>query len=68
MKGIREFEQAQRENADHPASWMNLGNMYSSIGDVPAAEAAYRGVREIQFQGMQYRKDIGWRAIGRAVG
>jgi phosphoribosylamine--glycine ligase len=37
-------------------------------GLLEAAETAYRGVKEIRFDGMQYRKDIGWRAIGRAVG
>jgi phosphoribosylamine--glycine ligase len=30
-----------------------------------AIEAAYRGVREVHFQGAQYRKDIGWRALER---
>jgi phosphoribosylamine--glycine ligase len=30
-----------------------------------AVDSAYQGVREIQFQGAQYRKDIGWRALDR---
>jgi len=30
-----------------------------------AIETAYHGVRAIQFEGVQYRKDIGWRALKR---
>lgn len=33
-----------------------------------AARAAYRAVQKISFDGMQYRRDIGKRAIGRAIG
>ncbi|HEY5039003.1 MAG TPA: phosphoribosylamine--glycine ligase [bacterium] len=32
-----------------------------------AIEAAYRGVAEIHFEGAQYRKDIGWRALQRYI-
>lgn len=42
MKGIREFEIAQRANADQPSSWANLGNLYASLGDGPASESAYQ--------------------------
>lgn len=33
-----------------------------------AAEAAYDAVAEVAFEGMQYRRDIGARALGRAFG
>lgn len=33
-----------------------------------AAESAYAGVARIHFEGCQYRRDIGARALGRAVG
>ncbi|MBB6095144.1 putative CXXCH cytochrome family protein [Povalibacter uvarum] len=42
MTGIREFEAAQRTNSDQPTAWANLGNLYSSLGDVPAAESAFQ--------------------------
>ncbi|MCK6552397.1 phosphoribosylamine--glycine ligase [Myxococcota bacterium] len=35
---------------------------------VAAAETAYRGVAEITFDGMSFRRDIAHRAIGRAIG
>jgi phosphoribosylamine--glycine ligase len=42
----------------------------TALGDdlLSAAELAYRGVGLIRFRGMQYRRDIAHRAIGRAVG
>lgn len=42
LKGVREFEIAQHSNADQPSAWANLGNLYGSIGDGAAAEAAYQ--------------------------
>lgn len=49
-RGIHEFEAAQRENADHPSSWMNLGNLYASVGDAAAAEAAYQSAIRLDNQ------------------
>jgi phosphoribosylamine--glycine ligase len=42
----------------------------TALGDdlLSAAELAYRAVSAIRFRGMQYRRDIAHRAIGRAVG
>lgn len=42
MAGVAEFAAAQRENADQPGSWMNLGNLSAAFGDVSAAEADYQ--------------------------
>ena len=39
---IAEFEASQRESADQPSSWMNLGNLYASLGAAPRAEQAYQ--------------------------
>ena len=36
----------------------------ATIGD--AVDEAYRGVQRIQWRGMQYRRDIGHRALARA--
>ncbi len=39
----------------------------TALGDTVkiAQQAAYEALQPIQFEGMQYRKDIGWRAMGR---
>lgn len=42
LAAIGEFQKVQRENADTPAAWMNLGNLYASIGDTAAAAGAYQ--------------------------
>ncbi len=33
-----------------------------------AQQRAYSGVRQIRFEGMQFRQDIGWRALDKAQG
>ncbi|MEJ2604833.1 MAG: tetratricopeptide repeat protein [Gammaproteobacteria bacterium] len=40
--GIEEYEGAQQASLDRPTSRLNLGNLYSTIGDGQAAEAEYR--------------------------
>lgn len=40
--GIREFQAAQLENADQPSAWLNLGNLYASIGDSAAAASEFQ--------------------------
>jgi phosphoribosylamine---glycine ligase len=39
----------------------------TALGDTvkQAQQRAYAALEYIRFEGMQYRKDIGWRAIGR---
>jgi len=39
---VAEFVAVQKENADRPSSFMNLGNLWSSRGDDVQAENAYR--------------------------
>ena len=39
---LAEFLAVQKENADQPSSFMNLGNLWSSRGDAVQAEHAYR--------------------------
>lgn len=41
-KGVAEFERVQRWNADQPAAWVALGDLYSGLGRADDAEAAYR--------------------------
>lgn len=38
---VAEYVAVQQENADRPESYLNLGNLYASQGDIGAAEAAY---------------------------
>jgi phosphoribosylamine--glycine ligase len=45
-----------------------LGVTGTGVDLTAAAQAAYAAVQKIRFDGMQYRKDIGARAIGRALG
>jgi len=39
---LREFRSTQLDNADRPESHLNLGNLEAELGDVVAAERAYR--------------------------
>ena len=39
---VEEYRQSLRRNADHPASQMALGNLSLALGEVDAAENAYR--------------------------
>jgi tetratricopeptide (TPR) repeat protein len=38
---IPEYVDAQMTNADHPGSWVNLGDLYAALGVVEDARAAY---------------------------
>jgi len=42
QSALREYIDAQNENAERPESHLNLGNMYSQSGNATAAENAYR--------------------------
>lgn len=39
---IREYEASQRENADQPSAYLNLGNLHASLGDAQQAKADYQ--------------------------
>jgi predicted CXXCH cytochrome family protein len=41
-KGVAEYERVQRSNADQPAAWVALGDLYAAGGRAGDAEAAYR--------------------------
>ena len=41
-RGVGEYEQVRRANADEAGSWVDLGDLYAARGRVGDAEAAYR--------------------------
>lgn len=38
---LSEYVRSQLHNADHPSSWMNIGNMYLASGDTERAKRAF---------------------------
>jgi predicted CXXCH cytochrome family protein len=47
LKGLAEYKASQEYAADFPAGRYNLGNFYSKLNDLPAAEKNYRQAIEI---------------------
>ncbi len=41
-QAVGEYKDSQRANAEHPQSHVNLGLLYTRLGDYPQAEAEYR--------------------------
>ena len=41
-RAVKEYKDAQRANAEHPQSHVNLGLLYTRLGEYPDAEAEYR--------------------------
>jgi tetratricopeptide (TPR) repeat protein len=41
-QAVAEYVAAQKRNADRPESYLNLGNLYASRGEMLAAETSYR--------------------------
>lgn len=39
---LREYEQTQRANADRPEAMLGLGNLLAALGQIDAAQSAYR--------------------------
>jgi predicted CXXCH cytochrome family protein len=49
-RALREYEAAQRHNAERPESHLNLGNLYANRGEIASAERAYRdALRDANF-------------------
>lgn len=76
IHGLEKASQLTRAYVYHAGTTQENGKVLTAGGRVlcvtglgddirGAIDSAYEGVREIQFQGAQYRKDIGWRALGR---
>ena len=74
-----EFEESQRVNAEHPSSWVNLGDLYVAQGRVEDGEAAYRTALALDsmdlvaylnladLQRALGRDDVGEAVLGRAL-
>ena len=46
-QALAEYESSQQENADRPESYMNLGNLHASRGELPAAQSAYEAALKL---------------------
>ncbi len=79
VKGLDSLKNNRDVVVFHAGTSLNNGEIVTSGGrvlgvtatgrDIPAAKAnAYRAVEKIHFEGMQYRKDIGDKAIKRECG
>ena len=47
VAALLEYRTGLRLNSDRPESWLNLGILEASLGDLPAAERAYRSALEL---------------------
>jgi phosphoribosylamine--glycine ligase len=76
IKGLEAFKDSRDVVVFHAGTRLNKGDVVTSGGRVlgvtalgkdikSAKEKAYQAVEKIQFEGMQYRKDIGDKAINR---
>ncbi len=76
ISGLDKAAQLPNTYVFHAGTSLKNGHVVSAGGRVlcvtglgeniqKAIETAYEGVKAIQFEGNQYRKDIGWRALRR---
>jgi phosphoribosylamine--glycine ligase len=72
MRDVKVFQAGTRYGSDGKTVVTDGGRVLSvtALGDTvaDAQRRAYEAMAMIQFDGMHYRRDIGWRAVGKGEG